>query len=273
MSAQDYFSAKAEHVGQIGRRQKAGEADSTLLRAEDSARVDLASRLEQLIGDVPLPPSYSKGETNFSSLFPDDMGGAALDGLLFKSGDSALVIASTRELLVGWLRNSARDDSTMPTNPLVALAKPETYSIALDADAAVGRYADLTPDAASANGVVAAMLVHRAQDIGDFTPDEVIVSVLRGERAFIALQPARVRIPPPAECVAARDSAIAEAHRHVDAYYASGQKDTVEFARYSRGEDNADAGSRECYARFAARDPQFAPLRAQVRDIAAMLPR
>jgi hypothetical protein len=154
----------------------------------------------------------------------------------------------------------------MPRDPVSALARPELYGEAFPEDAAVFRYADIPVDHAAQPGVVAAMLVARAQDFGLQTPNEVMVGIVRENRVYFADAPARALIAPMAACVSIWD----EAMRKRDSLLKAGKsnpKDTTASDLSSHIEENADAAARQCYAEHAPADPRFAALAQQVASI------
>jgi hypothetical protein len=72
-----------------------------------------------------------------------------------------------RALLAGYLlERETAGDSTLPRDPASALTYGELYAEAFPEDAMVLHYADIPVDSAEQSGVVAAMLVARAQDFG-----------------------------------------------------------------------------------------------------------
>ena len=101
---------------------------------------------------------------------------------------------TTRSLLATWLTEVGRG---IPRDPIEALRAPDFYTFAINTQSAVYRYATIPVAGASRLGIVAAMLVIRAQDTGPLTPDQVIVSVVRGSRVFIVTAPAAAMIHPP----------------------------------------------------------------------------
>src|SRR5204862_5884629 len=92
------------------------------------------------------------------------------------------IVVPTRSLLASWFTPVGRGP---PPDPILALGNPNIYASAINTGAAVYEYATIPVADAARLGIVAAMLVLRAQDTGPFTPDQVIVSALRGSRVFI----------------------------------------------------------------------------------------
>ena len=112
---------------------------------------------------------------------------------------------------------------------------------------------------AAKSGVVAAMLVARAQDIGPFTPGQVIVSVVRGNRVYLVEAPASALIEPMAPCVGIWSEVAAKRDIHIEA----GQRATDTTARDSnfriadKLEWQGDTLVRQCYAEHVTADPDL----------------
>jgi hypothetical protein len=162
-------------------------------------------------------------------------------------------VVTTRSLLKTWLDHTRRGISR---DPVSALRDPDFYTFAINSDAATYRYATIAVPDSSRLGLIAAMLVLFAQDSGPFTPQEVIVTAVRGSRVFIVTGPAAVKIKPPRACLGVRDSVIAH----------------VAGRNLPPSQDPADDAYRACYGERVPRYPAFQKILAQVQGIAANLP-
>jgi hypothetical protein len=249
-----YSATRDSAIRALTARVKQGEPFAKYMPAHDSALKNLERRLRVIIGPFQAKGFPGPGHINIDDLFPADEGFGGLDGLMYETADhTAGVVVTTRSLLATWLTQVGRG---IPRDPIEALGVPDLYTFAINTESAVYRYATIPVADASRLGVVAAMLVIRAQDTGPLTPDQVIVSVVRGSRVFIVTVPAAARIAPPPACLAVRDSVIARV---------AGQN-------LPPSEDPADDAYRGCYGERVPRDPRFQTIVAQVQAIAAVLP-
>jgi hypothetical protein len=188
------------------------------------------------------------------------------------------VLVTSRALLAGYLRERlAAGDTTLPLDPMSALARQELYADAFPEDAFVLRYADIPVDHAAESGVVAAMLVARAQDYTAFTPNDVMVSVVHGDRIYLVEARPRALIPPDASCVALwtdaerkRDSVLVP-DRSTPIDTAAAARDTS-LRIADRVEERGESLVGQCYAQHVQTDPRFAALVQQVAAIVRRLP-
>lgn len=265
-----YSATKDSAIRSLTARVKRGEAFAKYKPAHDSALKELERRLRVIIGPFEATGFPGPGHINTDDLFPGDLASGSLDGLMYETADhTSSVVVTTRSLLAGWLTPGVRG---RPLDPIILLGTPDFYASAINTDAAVFRYATIPVANASRLGVVAAMLVLRAQDIGPFTPDQVIVGVVRGSRVFIVTVAAAVKIDPPPACLAVRDSILARAAVEREKYWAN-RADTAALRRTTREEDASDVEYRGCYGERVPHDPAFQKIVLQVQAIVASLPR
>ena len=268
----DYLSTKRAYLASLDAEKKRGTPDSVLDAREAAALHDLAARLRRILGSFDVEGADS-GTANVTTLVPQ-MDFGALDGIAYHFSDSTLVVVTTRALLDAWLRDPVAGDTTLPRDPASALARTELYEQGIPEDAAVAKYTDVPVNGAAESGVVAAMLANREQDIGPFTPREVIVSVLRGNRVYLVEAPARVLIEPMVSCKLIWGEAESKWTYNIEA----GQRATDTIARRSsfriadKLENQGDTLVRQCYAEHVQSDPRFAALVEQVGSIVRRLP-
>ena len=266
----DYVSAKRAYLASLAADRNRGTPDSVLDAYEEAALRDLAGRLRKILGPFQAVGFADSGTSNVTTLVLQvDFG--AIDGIAYHSPDSTTVLVTTRALLAAWLRDSVAGDTTTPRDPASALARPELYARAFPEDAAVFKNADIPLGHPAQSGVVAAMLVARAQDFGAFTPNEVVVSVVRGNRVYLADAPARALIPPMPSCVSVWD----EARRKEDSLFEARRSDSTRSTGSDSSEhteDRADAAVRRCGAEHVSADPRLAVLVQQVDSIVRRLP-
>lgn len=265
-----YSAAKDSAIRSLTARVKRGEAFAKYKPAHDSALKELERRLRVIIGPFEATGFPGPGHINTDDLFPEDLGSGGLDGLMYETADhTSNVLVTTRSLLATWLTQVGRG---IPRDPITALRDPDLYTFAINTEAAVSRYATIPVADASRLGVVAAMLVIRAQDDGPLTPDEVIVSVVRGSRVFIVTVPTAAKIPPPPACLAVWHSIIALSAAQREAYLRSNITDSTALDHAIRGDYASDVAYRGCYGERVPRDPAFQKIVVQVQAIVAVLP-
>lgn len=250
-----YVAARNAAIRALTAREQRGDTGSTLVAAGDSALQALENQLRRVVGPFSAPEFTGPGRINLQTLF-DELGFGALDAMMYQSSDGrSFTVVTTRSLLARWLTEPTSHSRPLPHDPISALRSPQFYGEALQRDAQFFRYADIPiSSSSSSSGVVTAMLVLEAQDIGPFTPDNVIVSVSRGSRIFIVVAPASVIIETPTACRRIWQSAT------------SGKVAAI------ASQDSVDVAYRACYALHAQRNAALKKLSAQVDGIAASLP-
>ncbi|HKN65243.1 MAG TPA: hypothetical protein VJW73_03150 [Gemmatimonadaceae bacterium] len=280
---------KRAFIASLAAEKKRGTPDSVLDAHEAAALRQLAGQLRKTLGPFHAEGFADSGRANVTALVPQlDFGG--IDGIVYESSDSITVVVTTRTLLQAWLRDPVAGDTLLPRDPVKALAHTALYESGIPQDAALSRYADIPVDHATLSGVVSAMLVLRAQDVGAYAPNEVIASVVRGNRLYLIEAPTRAVIEPMAPCVPIWD----EAERRVDSLNHSSRPHVDSLFRASRSnpsdtaaldsairtaagtrdriEYHADTLFRQCYAEHVAADPRFADLAQEVGSIVRRLP-
>jgi hypothetical protein len=237
-----YEVRRDEYRRVLTARQQRGENVSA---ADDSALRDLQTLLIPIVGDFIAPGIAVGGRINLETLLPGDLASGLADGMLYQSPDSATrVLVTTHDLMRSWIAWYFDQDSAVSRDPATALKNPDVLTQIFNVDAHVNRYADIPIDGAASHGVVSAMLVARAQDDCFCTPDEIMLSVARGDRIFVIDAPASDTIPVPQECRA--------------------------FA--TPGTAAADSVFRRCYAQRVSQEPRFHRLVAQVQRVVGTLP-
>jgi uncharacterized protein (TIGR03067 family) len=188
---------------------------------EKPALASLERKLRSILGPVNVVGFLQAGRINFEGIC---RGCEGLDAMLYRSADwKRRLIVTTPALMSTWLdRRGLSIDS--------ALRAPSTFMDVFESNAAVIRYASIAVPDSQRRGVVSAMLVREAQDVGRWPPEYVLVSVLRQNRIFIMLAPTVVKIDTLPACGAKLDSAfktipdpmrrsMEEEDRAYDAYY------------------------------------------------------
>jgi hypothetical protein len=234
-------------------------------KAHEDARRDLETRLRTIIGPSAIKGFPRDGKINLESLSPGFIGFGLLDGLVYRSPDEKTrILVMTDELLGQWLRANKRD---VPQTVAAALKSDSLYNGALYTDAAFFRYAELPVARPADAGLAFAMLVARGQDVGPRTPDEIIVSLLRGARVFIVVAPAGAKVGAIPDC----DKIWQKASKQAEKMAHAGPDPQVE--RFDKLREDGDRAFRRCFAARAPQESYFPALVKQAQGLIDELPR
>jgi hypothetical protein len=110
------------------------------------------------------------------------------------------------------------------------------------------------------------MLIARGQDVGPRTPDEIIVSLLRGGRVFIVIAPAGAKVGGMPDC----DKIWQKASRQAEDAAHAGAGAQVE--TFDKLREDRDRAFRRCFAARAPRESYFPVLVKQGQGLINMLP-
>jgi hypothetical protein len=263
---QDYLASRDRAIASLNK--DAGPIGKRRLAQEQAARADLVARLRRLLGPTVVEGFVGQGELSPDSLFADDEGAAALDGLTYHSLDrKATLLATSPTLARAWLnaRDDLRADFPKGPNDLAAALKVETFfTQAFSEDAAVSFYADLLIEKPTAATTAVAFLALRRQAIFHAQPDEIIVAALNEEKLFLAHEPAASKPAPIAACETlwqGYKKKIDEADRDEGA----AKSDVVE--ALGRLEEEADQAFRDCYHARLSNEPFYATLLRQAQKL------
>ena len=172
--------------------------------AHERARDDLGARLRKIIGPSGLKGFPEEGKVNLDSLAEGDQGFGLLDGLVYAAtDDKTRIVVTTRELLDKWLTAHKTwwgDKNDMPQGLEPALKSEAFYTQALSTDAYFFKFVDIPVTRPAGATFAFATLVGRAQDEGLQTPNEIVVSVLRGSRAYVIVAPAAAKAETTRQC-------------------------------------------------------------------------
>ena len=170
---------------------------------------------------------------------------------------------TTRELLDKWLaghRHWWNDKNDMPQGVEPALKSEAFYTQALYTDAYFFEFIDLPVTRPAGATFAFATLVGRAQDVGLETPDEIVVTLLRGGRAYVIVAPAAAKAETTPQCVQGWKKAEAQAEK----------------AESDKGDQLREEGYRayrRCFAAQAPRRSYFPALVKQAQALIDALPR
>ncbi len=231
------------------------------LEDERKARAELDLLIRSALGSD-VPPGFEAGKSNLTTLFSGDIDFGKLDGLVFEAdgGDTQMVV-TTRSLLTKWLQAKWQD----PEHRLApdAAMKTETFYLrAIGSDAAILRYAEIPLGIVNAFAILAA----RTQDAPPFQADEILVTALRGDRAFVA----SARVEPEisvAACTKAREAAEAKLAQVERAEIKPGPRNAAVLERVIKMRDQIEIDFRTCFAERAPKEAAFANAVTRAKEL------
>ena len=180
--------------------------------------------------------------------------------------DGPQVIVTTRGLVDRWLsvRSTEKDaDGRLPADLEAALREDGFYTFAVSEDAAFGKTAELTIAKPAGADLVVAALGGFAQDIGPNPRQEIVVTLQKGGRVYIANQVAKTAIGKIDACEAIWTAANKASEDLWKAYEKAGSKDEKLLDQRSKAEDDGDKAYRAC---LVAKTPQEAYYPALVKE-------
>lgn len=220
---------------------------------QKAALASLERKLRAIIGPVNVPSFPQPGQINLEAVCRGEEGCETLDGIIYRKQDwSRRLLVTTPALMSSWLGNGGVSIDS-------ALRTPDKYSDAFGSHAAVLHYANLAVPDAQRRGIVAAMLILEAQDVGRWPPRSVIVTVVRKNRIYIMLAPTAVAIDTVPGCGARLDSAF------------RAKPDSVRQLSM-QDEDKAYESYRACFAENLATVPGIDKVIDQVMALADAVP-
>lgn len=215
---QEYLAARDAYLAQF--KDSDIIDDQAARDAHERARRDLEARLGAIVGPVRIEGFPAEGKINLDSLAEGYHGFGLLDGLVYAAPDGKTrIVVTTRELLDRWLAGHAhfwdgKDD--IPKGIERALKSESFFTQALSTDAHVYAFVDIPVTRPASATFAFATLVGRAQDVGLLTPNEIVVSLLRGGRAYVIVAPAAVEAGTTPQCAQAWKKVEAKAAKASD---------------------------------------------------------
>jgi hypothetical protein len=260
---QAYLAARDAEIRRLTALSNPNPSADRVLKEHERAVAELGKQLKRIIGSsaLALPGLPAEGKSNNDTLTKGDQGFGLLDGLVYWSGDyKTQVVVTTEGLFKVWLREHRKwwRDNNVPEDPAKALRHDSFYTQAVNADAAVSKFAELPIKKPATASLAFAMLGMSAQDVGPWEPEEVRVAVLQGGKLYLVRVAAAAKIGPFPACKAVWDQAQKKAEK------SSGKSMEIENEGY--------AAFRRCFAERAPREKGFADLVRQAQDIVDKLP-
>ena len=269
-----YIAARDDAIKMLKEKSAANPDDKGLQVQEEKLRGDLQAQLQSLINPA-VPPAFSGPPTmSPGTLFADDEGAGALDGLTFTTGKpSGSLLVTTEGLLTRWLgahKDVWKDQPTPPADAASAFLSQDFYTQAVSTDAAVSIFAAVPIHQPAGAGTAVALLVEQSQDIAIYPPDRLAVSVVKGGKVYIAIVDTK-KFAPIATCTAVWNGLKAKADAAFAKYRASGLKDEKSFDAKTGFEKDGEAAFHKCWGEHAGGAPAFAALTKQAQALADAL--
>ena len=198
----------------------------------------------------------------------------------------ALLYANADQFVAGtvpFIRDGIRAGE--PVLVVESVAKIEILREALGGDGEAVMFADMAGVGANPARIIPAWQdfvsrhegATRLRGIGEpiwkeRTPDELIVSVVQGDRVFVMSAPAKARIDRAPACEEIWQEALRKAAKSREANEAPEQKDDKLSEQATRTEEEGDAAFRRCFAQRAKEQGFFAALTKQAQALVDGLP-
>jgi len=267
----DYLALRDKALSRIKAMEKAKAGEQKLSAEHEKLRDDLEKRLRLVLGDVSVTGFPGPGKLNLESLSDQDVGYGMLDALTYSGGaeGSPLLVVTTRSLLDKWLAARSREklqELNVSADLQTALGQDNFFTFAIGDDAAFTRNADLELTAPSGAELVRGMLGGWGQDIGPNPDLMLIVTLIKGDKVYIASQRPKTPIAKIAACEALWAQAIEKADKLRADYEAAHSKDQDEFDADSKAQGDKDFHA--CWRERAAKQPFYPALVKEAQDFA-----
>lgn len=225
------------------------------------------------------PGFPATGEINLNGLDDDAMGFSVLNGLVYRSGDTAVVVTN-RELLLRWLadrRTRYKDKVPLAIPAAFRTADFWTFTVGVDAAAQL-RGLVLVKAPAGTDIAMAELAVFAQYQATDRDADTLLVAAVRGDRVFIAKQKLTVTLVRPAICKKTLDQTAAKSAAALKEYQdslkgtpAGKVKNTARFDDHIALEEKADREYRACFAQQLMGQPNYAAVQKQAQALVDLL--
>ena len=271
----EYVAARDKDIARIKRLVTANADDAKVQAEQDKMRADLEKRLGAILGPFAIAGYPSAGKISLETLSDSEIGFGMLDGLVHTAGDNGpQVVVTTRTLLERWLRvlPTAKDPGErLPADVDAALRLDRFYSFAIASDSAFGKTADLAVTKPKGADLVVAELGGFAQDIGPNSDQQILVTLQKDGRIYIATQSAKSPIGKIEACEAIWSAADEKTQEMKKAYQKSGAKDEKLFDASNKLEDQGDQDYRACLVARTPQEAYYPALAKEAQELADRL--
>jgi hypothetical protein len=269
-----YLAARDRYVATF-KKGANGKNEKALYALHDKALKDLGQRLKPVIGPFAAPGFPIEGRLNLISLFPDDIDGGLLDGLVYgEGGDAKIVIVTTDGLLDKWLlgHRDWRAKDGAPISAAAAVKTEDFYTQGIMSDATVANYGEVPVTAPPGAKFAHAMLALAGNGVlVPGAPDRILVALEQNGRVFIVNE----KLETPVALIPACDAAGAEQAKRADAldkvFMDGGGKNKKQLAEVEKLRSDADHAVCACFAGKVRDMPAFKAAGDQAAAIVAAL--
>lgn len=224
---------------------------------------ELEKILEEIIGPISAKGFSTKGKISWATLMDNYYEGPLpIDGLRFNSTSEETLVVTTKDLLKNYL--------TLNEYPIKfsELAKTgEFFARVIDNDAAVTYFSEVPVKSASSQFYASVFLGLAAQDIGDFTPENLYVFVSNGNQILLVVAPTTIKINQIAQCKKIWDASAKKSENALEIYRASNLTNEKAFNDHTRYEEEGFESYKKCWGREVKNQQFFAPLTSQAQSI------
>ena len=270
---EDYLALRDKALSRIKAMEKSKASEQKLSAEHEKLRDDLEKRLRLVLGEVSVAGFPGPGKLNLESLSDQDVGYGMLDALTYSGGAEGgpLLVVTTRSLLNKWLAARSREklpELNVPADLATALGQDNFFTFAIGDDAAFTRNADLELTAPSGVELIRGMLGGWGQDIGPNPDLMLVVTLIKGDKVFIASERPKTTIGKIDACEAIWTQAIEKADKLRADYEAAHSKDEDEFDADARAQEQGDKDFHVCWRERAAKQPFYPALVKEAQDFA-----
>jgi hypothetical protein len=268
---QTYLAAHARAVAAVKKagESKAGQAQAARLLST------LTAQMRTIVGPMKFDDFPGLGKLNPETLYSDDIGAGALDGLMFSTKDQeGSLLVTTEGLLLPWLKAHPdwwKDEGKAPTDAESAFQSDSFYTQSVGGDAAVATFAPVPIHKLSGATVATAYLAEVTQDMATEPPNNLTVGVEKGGKIFIAMVSLKQKLAPIPACDTILKGFQAKADAAFAAYNTSNQKDKASFDTYEHLQNEGADAYKKCWHEKASSTADFAAVTAQAQALAEMM--
>jgi hypothetical protein len=302
-SEQSYITARDKYLAKF----KAHDGDQIadpVRKDEERARKDLAGELRRALGPTGVKGFSADGTLNLLTLFPESEDSDAIDGLVIASDDGrAQLLLTTPALIENWLRrhrevlvnNALEMGSKDPIKKVLfektgklreakilawlgrhkevaqdvahTITSELFYSQMFNFGAAVVKYADIPLTTPATATTAYSVLIRRQQDIGPYTPDEIIVTLAEGPRVYVLSEKPEVAIEMFPECDAIWQAALSKRAAAYESERSSKANDDALADKPVAIENAGDKAFHRCFAEKAKSAGFYAALKRQAQGL------
>ncbi|MXN80084.1 hypothetical protein GR157_35895 [Burkholderia sp. 4701] len=192
-SIRDYVASRNNAVEAVHAKYS-DQGNERLSRAADKSMQDVRIKLQRLVGTVNAKGFPTSGKSVIGSRSDDQYDG--LDGVESKSFDAKTqLFVTTVPIMESWLAVHRKDFKHYSTLPKM-LGTEEFYNATatLNGDAAIYSYGEIPVAARGDNSIARAIVFAAGQDDpAPNPPDNLAVTVMRGDRIFILTEKVKVK--------------------------------------------------------------------------------